>query len=503
MADETRRSSGHSEYGAAPRSASYGTHNDISQNGDSARIDFTQIVKDTLRAFISNWWLFILIAAVLCAFLCIRAKRSYYPIYKAKATFTVNVVGITGANGAYYSQGTAEQLSRTFPAILRSGILGTLVCEDLGVKSLPASINAYVEGSTALFTIETTSGDPDSAYKVLKSVIKVYPDVALFVVGNTSLNLISEPQLPTEPINTIAYASCIKTGLLTALAVCLILALFLALTRKTIRNTNDLRPVFSLRCIGSIPFERAVKHGRRREFTSIENENTSKNFIDAVRLIRTRIEKSMKENNEQVVLVASSVPGEGKTTVSVNIALALAEKGRRVILVDCDIRKPSVIGGYSGLCEKGLVDYLLGDAGIDDIIGTKNEYLDVINGVRNSNNAAELLRTRRMHILIHELRKRYEYVVLDSPPCAIMADAQALTNIADCAVYVVCQEYTRKNQIIDGMNNLANINVRYIGYVLNNASSSGMGSAYGKYGGAYGKYGGQYGKYGAYSKVRN
>mgnify|MGYP000456467445 CR=1 FL=1 len=66
MADETRRSSGHSEYGAAPRSASYGTHNDISQNGDSARIDFTQIVKDTLRAFISNWWLFILIAAVLC-----------------------------------------------------------------------------------------------------------------------------------------------------------------------------------------------------------------------------------------------------------------------------------------------------------------------------------------------------------------------------------------------------------------------------------------------------
>ena len=150
---------------------------------------------------------------------------------------------------------------------------------------------------------------------MLRSVIKVYPDVALFVVGNTSLNLISEPQLPTEPINTIAYASCIKMGLLTALAVCLILALFLALTRKTIRNTNDLRSVFSLRCIGSIPFERAVKHGRRREFTSIENENTSKNFSDAVRLIRTRIEKSMKENNEQVVLVASSVPGEGKTTV--------------------------------------------------------------------------------------------------------------------------------------------------------------------------------------------
>ena len=85
MADETRRSSGHSEYGAAPRSASYGTHNDISQNGDSARIDFTQIVKDTLRAFISNWWLFILIAAVLCAFLCIRAKRSYCLLYTSDA----------------------------------------------------------------------------------------------------------------------------------------------------------------------------------------------------------------------------------------------------------------------------------------------------------------------------------------------------------------------------------------------------------------------------------
>ncbi|MDD7489388.1 MAG: CpsD/CapB family tyrosine-protein kinase, partial [Clostridiales bacterium] len=180
-----------------------------------------------------------------------------------------------------------------------------------------------------------------------------------------------------------------------------------------------------------------------------------------------------------------------------------------VVLVDCDIRKPSVIGGFRDLADKGLVDYLLHEAEYDEIIGHKNEYLDVINGIRNSNFAADLLKSERMRKLVERLRGEYDYVILDSPPSALMADAQSLVGIADCAIYVVCQDYTRKSRIIDGMNNLSSPNLRFIGYVLNNSSSSTNYGKYGKYSYgkysfdkySYGKYG--YGAYGAYSKPKS
>lgn len=513
MADDRSRertSSSGSEHFGSRSSSSYGTHNDISSGTEKAgKIDLIEICKDTFRSFIANLWLLLILAAVFSAALCLKAKKDYSPRYTAQATFTVNVLGISGNGSDYYSQGTASQLSVTFPSILTSGILSNMVCEDMGVKALPASISAYVEGSTALFTIKTTASDPDSAYLVLKSVIKVYPEVARFVVGNTELLLLHEPELPKEPDNTISYGLSIKIGCAAALAVCLVIALLVAVTRKTIRNTNDLKSVFNLRCIGSVPFERSVKHGKRKEFTSIANEKASKNFVDSIRLIRSRTEKSMQEHGEKVLLIASSIPGEGKTTISVNIALALAEKGKHVVLVDCDIRKPSVIGGFRDLADKGLVDYLLHEAEYDEIIGHKNEYLDVINGIRNSNFAADLLKSENMRNLVERLRGEYDYVILDSPPSALMADAQSMVGIADCAIYVVCQDYTRKSRIIDGMNNLSSPNLRFIGYVLNNSSSSTNYGKYGKYSYgkysfdkySYGKYG--YGAYGAYSKPKS
>ena len=114
-----------------------------------------------------------------------------------------------------------------------------------------------------------------------------------------------------------------------------------------------------------------------------------------------------------------------------------------------------------------------------------------------------------MRKLVERLRGEYDYVILDSPPSALMADAQSLVGIADCAIYVVCQDYTRKSRIIDGMNNLSSPNLRFIGYVLHNSSSSTNYGKYGKYSYgkysfdkySYGKYG--YGAYGAYSKPKS
>ena len=482
---------------------SIGSENAISSESTGGGVDTIQLIRDTLRILIGMWWLPLILAALLSGLFCLKAKKDYRPYYKASATFTVYVVGLTGSTSTYYSQGTAEQLSKTFPTILTSGILNNLICEDLDVKILPASINAYVEGSTALFTIETVSYDPDLAYKVLVSAIKNYPKVANYVVGNTTMTLINEPLLPSEPLNTIDYKGSVIKGSAIGFCIALLTAFLLTITRKTVRGSDDLKSIINLRCIGNVPYEVRPKR-LKGTFASIENENVSKNFVDAIRLIRSRIEKSAKEHDEKVILFSSSIPGEGKTTTAVNTAIALAEKGNKVVLVDCDIRKPTAIGDVKNLSKKGLVDYLAGGCRLSEIISACGSNLFVINGNKTANNAAELMKTEAMSRLIGELRNQFDFIILDSPPCAIMADAQAIAQCSDAIVYVICQDYTRKSHVIDGISNLASCDKRFIGYVLNNASSTGAGYDYSRYA-RYSKYAGysDYAKYGygAYSKA--
>ena len=210
-------------------------------------------------------------------------------------------------------------------------------------------------------------------------------------------------------------------------------------------------------------------------------------------------------------MFASSVPGEGKTTVALNTAVALAQEGKCTVLIDCDVRKPATIGDFRGLKPAGLVEYLNGTAELADIISQPVDNLFVINGNTTADNAAELFRTDKMAELINALREVAELIILDSPPCAILADAQVLAGYSDCAVYVVCREYTRKSSLVNGIGNLSHTGIRFIGYVLNNAQSSASGLNYGRYSrygrysdryGRYGRYGGygKYGKYGRYGK---
>ena len=143
--------------------AGFGTHahgRESSADAADSSFDLSVFAKDSLRMLLRLFWLPLLLAVVFSALFCYNAKRSYRPMYKASATFTVNVVGMSGASASYYSKSTAEQFARTFPYILTSGVLRNLICEDLKLKTLPASINAYVEGTTTLFTLETTAADP-------------------------------------------------------------------------------------------------------------------------------------------------------------------------------------------------------------------------------------------------------------------------------------------------------------------------------------------------------
>lgn len=453
--------------------------------------DYRYLIKDMLGALASMWWLPLLLCVLFTALLCFNTKRSYRPHYTARATFTVQLVDTFGQSSADYSETTAQQLSAIFPQILASDVLTNLIKEDLGTDNIPATIKPCVEEDSVLFTIESTSLAPETAYEVLQSVIKNYLHVSDFVFGNTKLVLLSESGMPSAPANQISYRNSVAIGVLLGLALSAGVAFMFALTRTTVHDADELKSIFNLRCIGSLPYINIKKHSKEGRSILLTDRHVPKDFADSIRLIRARIEKSAEEHGEKVILITSSIPGEGKTTISQNIAVSLALKGRKVALIDCDLRRRSAIGELDGLKEAGLTEFLKGEAKLSEIVGATMPDLYVINGTTLSDNAAELFKSNNMKRLINLLKPSFDFVILDSPPSAVIADAGVLAQYADSIVYVVCRNYTRKGKILDGINNLTAGNARFMGYLMNNSSIAGAGSNYGRYGryGGYGRYG--------------
>ena len=140
--------------------------------------DYRIFFEDCFKYLKRLFYVPISLAVIVSALLCLRSAYHYRPLYEAYATFTVQLNGEYGNTASYYSKATADQLEKTFPAILSSGILNDTVCNDLGVDVLPASIGVST-GNAALFTIHCTSSDPQSAYAVLQSTIKKYPSAGV------------------------------------------------------------------------------------------------------------------------------------------------------------------------------------------------------------------------------------------------------------------------------------------------------------------------------------
>ena len=160
--------------------------------GEEERIDLYGLLREFFR-MLGRTWIWVLILAVLGGGLFyVRDYRAWSPVYTASATFTVNLNNGIGTSGgsSYYENTTAEQMAKTFPYILTSGVLMRRVAADMGTQSLSGSVNASVEEDTNLFTLTVRDSDPQRAYDTLNAVIRCYPEVAESIVGRTSLEML-------------------------------------------------------------------------------------------------------------------------------------------------------------------------------------------------------------------------------------------------------------------------------------------------------------------------
>ncbi|MGE7693575.1 CpsD/CapB family tyrosine-protein kinase [Lysinibacillus sp. NPDC094177] len=196
----------------------------------------------------------------------------------------------------------------------------------------------------------------------------------------------------------------------------------------------------------------------------------SKSIIsEQFRTIRTNIRFSLPDQEKKSLLVTSSIPGEGKSTNAANLGVVFAQEGKRVIIIDADMRKPTLHHTFSTLNTNGLSDVLTRQEIYFNVIQkTSVEELSIIPSGPLPPNPVDLLSSKTMEILMQDLKKDYDIIILDAPPLLSVSDAQILSNKCDGTILVVNMDLVQKVDVLKAKAALVSSKAQILGVVLNN-----------------------------------
>lgn len=447
-------------------------------------VDLGVLLADLWRGIRKFWFLMLLLPLLGIAGMTGYLKNGYVPLYASQATFTVTMTGSGMLNelntvyGFYYDQNTAEHIGKTFPYILESDVFRTRLKEVLKTESINGSISVSVIENSNLVTLKTSGTEKDETMKILRAVMEVYPEIARYVIGENHFDLIDGPETSDAPVNTPNYLKGMAQGMLLGLAASLAVAMLYALTRKTIRTEKDMKRAISRPCLAILP-----ETGRIPVITRLKKEDLQ--YSETVYSLQNRLDFLMKKDGHKVLLVTSTVPAEGKTPLSLNLAYAMAQRGKNVLLIDGDLRNP-MLSRHIGISElkHTICDVLRGTVPLGEAVQYLDEFSVSFLGNRAKvRNSVAVIQSSIMKKLIAEARESADVVIIDTPPCGILADA----GIYDCMLLTVRQDWISETKVMDAVLDLPGHGSKLIGCVLNMAKTglAGYGYGYGGYSGYY------------------
>ena len=427
---------------------------------------------------LKNLW----IIALLCisALLCYNSacRLMYTPEYTSTATFMVSAKDSTSA---YNSLTTTQSMASVFMEVFQSNVLREKIQEQMPEEKFDGTINTTTIPETNLLIVKVTSDEPDTSFRVLNLLVENYSSISDYLFANAQLEVIKDPVIPVSPSNPMKVEENYPTvGLIAALAA-VVGILTLHMMHDTVKTPKAARYKIDARLLRTICHEEKnktlrAKLRRKKIAPLITNTLIKKDFVEDNLSFCSALEYHARKRGQKVIMVTSVGENEGKSTVAANLALALVEKNRRVAILDCDFRKPSLhkIFETQAQRENTLTAYLLGEQSDAAKCLTQTGKHGVLLGVSHNSgrNITKLLNNGRLQMFLQQLRQQVDYIILDTPPMLAAADAETIAAMADNAVLVVRADFMPTSAINEGLDRLRKCAPEVCGFVLNNYRNS-------------------------------
>lgn len=466
-----------------------------------------------LQAVLHRAWLIALICIVSAAVAFGSTYLFLIPEYEATAKFYVNNNSISvGNTSVSLSSGdltTSRNLVDSYIVILNTRETLNDVIEYAEVnrtyEQLERMLSADAVDNTEIFKVTVTSTDPMEAEKIANAIAYILPKRISTIIEGTSAKVVEAAVMPLKP-SSPSYSKNTVIGFLLGFVMTVGIVALRELFNTTIRTEEDIVQSCDCPVLTSVPdMTASSKGGHYYGYGEKQQSSTAKEPVligggisfaasEAYKLLRTKLQFSFSDENAcRVIGISSGLSGEGKSLSAVNLAYSLSELGMRVVLLDCDMRRPSLAKKLGINKAPGLSNYLTRQSDLVSLLqpcGIQDDpnAFHVIAAGPNPPNPVELLSSERMGSALKSLRKLYDYVILDLPPVSEVSDAMAIADQTDGILLVVRQNYCDRAVLEDTVRQFKFINAKLLGIVFNSTVVN-----TGKYGKSYyKKYGSKY-----------
>jgi len=438
-------------------------------------------------------WLTVCVTAVATLLVVITATLLTTPLYEASTRLFVSTSAGTSLSDAYQGGRFSQDRVLSYSELLTGDTLAQRTVDKLGLdmsaSELAKKVKASAKPDTVLVDVNVTDASPVRARDIANALSDEFvlmvrqletpedgsrPDARVVVEQRASM-----PDAPVTPNK--------KRNIALGAILGLVLGVGLAVLRdwldNTVKNRETLQDITHVGLVGSIPLDKQL---RKDHAISFEGDNST--VAESFRKLRTNLQFLAVDNPPRLIVVASSLPGEGKSTTAINLALVLAEAGHNVVVVDGDMRRPKMDEYLGVVGSVGFSTVLSGAATLDEALQATNfARLTVLASGAIPPNPSELLGSARMTHIIAEFNRAFDVVIFDSPPLLPVTDAAVLAKNVGGAIIIVAAGRTHKNQLKGAIAALTTVGAPVSGLVLTMLPTKGPDAyGYGNYGYGYG-----------------
>lgn len=447
-----------------------------------------------LRDILQHFWVVLLCAAIAWMGTQLVLENVYKTEYTSSATLFITPKDSTKA--AYANISTGYQMAGVLSNIFTSQIMARKAAEAMGINSLTAGVKAQIVENTNLLRLSATADSPEMAFLTVKAILENHSKVSSYVADNVVAEILEPPLVPNTPSNYIPLRSSQRMAAMAGALAGVAIIVVLSLLRDTVKTEEGARNLVDAPLYGTLPYEsknKTIKSKlqKRNKAILITNLITSFRYTQGIKRISTKMEYTASLRGKKVILVSSAGENEGKSSVAANLAIDLASRSDKVLLVDADLRRPAQFKLFSVQpgAHREMADFLKGNASFQEVL-----YKDARSGLHLLLNrqsyagSAEMVTSREMKALLDYARERMDYIIVDSAPVVLAADTEGLAALCDAVLLVVRQDNAYVYTINDTIDKLSE-STELLGTVFNAAITlnTAAGAANRRYGNYYKK----------------